>query len=72
MKKVRRAHLGWHVLATTWVDKDPRDPWYVGLITEFGEDERGKFYKVSNYWRKYRHVWIVSEAEAAAWLALYK
>ena len=46
-----------YVFISRWSDEDPDDPWYVGFISEVGEDSRGEFFRVQNrYWRHCRKI----------------
>ncbi len=48
-----------YVFVSRWSDEDPNDPWYVGFISEVGEDSRGKFFRVhdqARYWRNCRKI----------------
>lgn len=42
-----------YVFASRWSDEDPNDPWCVGFLEEFGEDNRGKWYKIDG--KTFRH-----------------
>lgn len=64
MTKVKRVKIDDYVLITKYSDKDFTDPWNIGLISEFGEDKKGLFYRVGESNRYYRHCWKVTKEEA--------
>jgi len=65
MRKIKRVKIGDYVFASRWGDHQMGDPWYIGHISEYGEDNRGMFYKLkecpNRYWR---NVFKISEEEA--------
>jgi len=67
MQKVKHVKIGDYVFVSKYSDKDPYDPWNIGLICEYGVDTIGHFYKV-NAGRQYRHVWKIEEEEAKLWI----
>ena len=71
MQKIKNVKIGDYVLVARWGDKDPHDPWYVGFINEWGEDKRGRFYRVEGSNRYWRHCWRISQEEGAEHLELY-
>ena len=68
MKKVKRPKLGEYVLATRHGDKDPYDPWYVGVVVGVLEHINGMGYYVEGSSRQWKHVWRISKEEGAEWL----
>lgn len=67
MRKIKRVKIGDYVLVSRWGDRSLHDPWFIGHISEFGEDSRGPYYKVkedttNRYWR---NVHRITEKEAA-------
>ena len=69
MRKVKLVRLGDYVLLSKYADKDPQDPWNLGVISEYGVDNTfGHFYKVDGSNRRYRHAWKISRDEGAEYL----
>ncbi len=71
MKKIKNVKIGDCVLLSRWSDKDPRDPWTIGLICEYGEDKKGMFYKIENVNRYFRHAWKLTIEESEELFSKY-
>lgn len=68
MRKIKRPKLRQYVLAAKYSDKDPRDPWFIGFITEIIVREKETVFKVSGSYREWRHVWSLSPEEGEKWM----
>lgn len=68
MRKIKHPKIGEYVLVTHFRDKDPRDPWAIGFISNIVIKESGIRYKVGRLARLYRHCFRISEQEGHAWL----
>ena len=72
MRKIKRPKVGEYVLVSRYSDKDFNDPWYVGWISEVGEDKRGMFYKCEGNDRPYRHCWRMTKQDGHDWFDSYR
>jgi hypothetical protein len=71
-------NLGDYVLATTYIDEDPNDPWRVGFVCKIVLTRRGVSYVVGEKdgtWtdkREYRHARKITQEEGDEWLQYHK
>lgn len=63
--------IGDYVFVSKWSDEDPNDPWFVGFISEFGEDSRGEFFRVQDTVRYWRHCRKITKEEGDTILETY-
>lgn len=68
MRKIKNAKIGQYVLATHWRDKNPNDPWSVGLVYEILITKDVTYYKIEGDARWWRHCFSISREEGAAWI----
>ena len=60
-----------YVFVSKYSDEDPNDPWYVSQLAEIGEDKKGKFYRVAETNRYWRHCRKITKQEGAEIIANY-
>ena len=71
MRKIKKPKVGEYILATRWSDKDPRDPWFVGIVDCVCECKDGDITatiigdKTNRRWRKF---FRITREEGAEWL----
>jgi hypothetical protein len=63
MRNVKHVKLNDYVLLSRWRDKSFHDPWHVGFISEYGTDNRGKWYRCAGSTQCFRHCWKISKDE---------
>lgn len=68
MRKIKRPKIGQYVMVARWSDKDPRDPWYVGFVSEIIIRETETACKVAGSYREWKNIWSITEQEGRAWL----
>lgn len=71
MRKIKWPKIGQYVMVTRWRDKDPKDPWYVGLINEILIHKNGVAYKVDGDNRVWPNCFRITPSEGHEWIELY-
>jgi len=72
MRKIKHVQLNQYVLVTKFSDKNPNDPWYIGLIKEYGVDYKNNYYRVKGSDRYWRNVFEITVEEGNKWIIRYK